>query len=158
MDLNLALTKQTLDYEKLQQATGIISKIASINPIVYFGLEAINAGTGGNSNKYLNGDDDTNNPLLNTVSNLFNGIMGGNDSKQLEQPSSAEKLSPFPFQPISQEPVPYNQDNHKYSNFDSSNSTITKDDNENGFIQFAIPITIEGLILIVVIATSSKKK
>ena len=67
---SLEKTKSNIDMNKLQDAAGILAKIASINPILYLSLEVANKSSGGASNKYLNNSDSTNNPYYEIFNNI----------------------------------------------------------------------------------------
>ena len=97
LDNNLEKTRNDVDMAKLQQATGVIVKIANLNPIGFLATEAINAGTDGDSNRWLNNSDSSNNPLLDVLkgdfdSSPFSG--GGNNDKKLEEPTTIQKNQP----------------------------------------------------------------
>ena len=159
LDNSLEKTKNSIDYNALQKATGVISQIASINPAVYLGLEAINKISNGDSNKYLNASDNTGNPLLNTFQSVFSGLMGGasDAKKSLEAPFDIGKLNPFQ-QDTTTQPQPYdpNSTTSKYSSFDSSGQTVSKNE-DNKLLQFIIPGTIGALVLAGLIYTTKKK-
>ena len=154
LDQNLAATKRTIDYGALQEATSVLSKIASVNPIFYLSLEAINAGTDGKSNKYLNKSDSTNNPLFETFSGLLGGDLGaifgfGENNKQLEQPAIYEK----PTSII--EPTPTPDSYSKYAQFES-NPTISKDNTNNTELYITLGLGV-GAVALLAIASKNMK-
>ena len=152
LDLNLALTKKNIDYEKLQEATSVISKIASVNPLFYGILLGANSLSNGASNKYLNGNSQSqNNPLFESLTSMLG--FGGNNDKVLEQPS-------LDFSKINElKPLPYTFDSQydsKYSFLDTQQSTYNKsDNNQTNNLQYIIPIVVgSGMLLFIV----SRKK
>ena len=156
LDNSLERTKNQVDMGKLQEATGIISKIASINPIVYLSLEAANKASGGTSNKYLNNSNSTNNPLFESVSGIFGGSMG---NKILEQPNIDDignKLNPLPPIESPSQTDPFAGYSGKYSFLDNSAGfDKTEAGKQNDLKYVLLGVTVGGLFLIMVL---SKKK
>ena len=148
LDNNLEKTRNEVDMRKLQEATGVIVKIANLNPIGFVATEAINAGTNGDSNRWLNNSDSSNNPLLDVFSGIFENSPfggGGNNDKKLEEPTTIQKSPPTTTIEPSTEPY------SKYAQFDG-NPTISKDKTDNTELYVTLGVVAVGVTGLLILA------
>ena len=155
---SLEKTKENVDMGKLQEANGVISKIVSVTPIGFLAMEGINIATKNESNKYLNGNGSSQNPLLNTFGNVFNHVLGIETStKQMEE------VNPFPkiFQdetPVAPPVDPNYGDSGKYSFLDNTSGEYDKGIGKPNNLKWLIIGAGGGLLVLLIIAEKFKKK
>ena len=156
---SLEKTKENVDMGKLQEANGVISKIVSVTPIGFLAMEGINIATKNESNKYLNGNGSSQNPLLNAFGNVFNQVLGIETStKQMEE------INPFPkiFQdetPVAPQPVDNFGYSEKYSFLDNTSGEYDKGKyGKPNNLKWLIIGTGGGLLFLLIIAKKLKNK